>query len=129
GDRPAQAAGHLGEVRVGERTEAEREEGGRGVLRMPVKEVLEYIARNLVDDPDAVSVTETKGEGSVVLKLSVAPEDMGKVIGKQGRTARAIRDVMRAAGTKAGVSTVVEIVGRATTLATSRWGGSGGPTG
>jgi len=77
---------------------------------MSVKEVLEYIARNLVDDPDAVSVTETKGEGSVVLKLFVAREDMGKVIGRQGRTARAIRDVMRAAGTKAGISTVVEIV-------------------
>jgi predicted RNA-binding protein YlqC (UPF0109 family) len=78
---------------------------------MSVKEVLEYIARNLVDDPDAVSVTETAGEGSVVLRLSVAAEDMGKVIGRQGRTARAIRDVMRAAGTKAGVATVVEIVG------------------
>jgi predicted RNA-binding protein YlqC (UPF0109 family) len=78
---------------------------------MSVKEVLEYIARNLVDDPDAVSVTETTGEGSVVLRLSVAAEDMGKVIGRQGRTARAIRDVMRAAGTKAGVATVVEIVG------------------
>ncbi|TML00436.1 MAG: KH domain-containing protein [Actinobacteria bacterium] len=78
---------------------------------MTVKEVLEYIARNLVDDPDAVSVTETTGEGSVVLRLSVAAEDMGKVIGRQGRTARAIRDVMRAAGTKAGVATVVEIVG------------------
>jgi hypothetical protein len=78
---------------------------------MPVKEVLEYIARNLVDDPDAVSVTETGGEGSVVLRLSVAADDMGKVIGRQGRTARAIRDVMRAAGTKAGITTVVEIVG------------------
>jgi predicted RNA-binding protein YlqC (UPF0109 family) len=78
---------------------------------MSVKEVLEYIARNLVDDPDAVSVTETPGQGSVVLRLSVASEDMGKVIGRQGRTARAIRDVMRAAGTKAGIATVVEIVG------------------
>ncbi len=78
---------------------------------MSVKEVLEYIARNLVDDPDAVSVTETGGEGSVVLRLSVAAEDMGKVIGRQGRTVRAIRDVMRAAGTKAGITTVVEIVG------------------
>jgi predicted RNA-binding protein YlqC (UPF0109 family) len=78
---------------------------------MSVKEVLEYIARNLVDDPEAVSVSETEGEGSVVLRLSVAAEDVGKVIGRQGRTARAIRDVMRAAGTKAGVTTVVEIVG------------------
>lgn len=78
---------------------------------MSARRVLEYIARHLVDDPDAVSVTETKGDGSIVLRLSVASEDMGKVIGRQGRTARAIRDVMRAAGTKAGVSTVVEIVG------------------
>lgn len=78
---------------------------------MSASRVLEYIARHLVDDPDAVSVTETKGDGSIVLRLSVASEDMGKVIGRQGRTARAIRDVMRAAGTKAGVSTVVEIVG------------------
>jgi uncharacterized protein len=75
-----------------------------------VKEVLEYIARNLVDDPDAVSVTEVPGDGSVILKLSVAPEDMGKVIGRRGRTARAIRDVVRAAGTKSGVTAVVEIV-------------------
>lgn len=78
---------------------------------MSARRVLEHIARHLVDDPDAVSVTETKGDGSIVLRLSVASEDMGKVIGRQGRTARAIRDVMRAAGTKAGVSTVVEIVG------------------
>jgi len=75
-----------------------------------VKEVLEYIARNLVDEPDAVSVTEVPGDGSVILKLSVAPEDMGKVIGRRGRTARAIRDVVRAAGTKSGVTAVVEIV-------------------
>ncbi len=75
-----------------------------------MKEVLEYIARNLVDEPDAVSVTEVPGDGSVILKLSVAPEDMGKVIGRRGRTARAIRDVVRAAGTKSGVTAVVEIV-------------------
>ena len=75
-----------------------------------MKDVLEYIARNLVDDPDAVSVTEVQGDGSVILKLSVAAEDMGKVIGRRGRTARAIRDVVRAAGTLSGVTAVVEIV-------------------
>ena len=75
-----------------------------------MKDVLEYIARNLVDEPDAVRVTEERTTSSVILKLSVASEDMGKVIGKGGRTARAIRDVVRAAGTKAGVSTVVEII-------------------
>jgi len=78
---------------------------------MDPKEVLEYIARNLVDDPDAVEVTKVEGEGSLILRLTVAAEDMGKVIGRGGRTARAIRDVMRAAGTKAGLAMVVEIVG------------------
>jgi predicted RNA-binding protein YlqC (UPF0109 family) len=76
-----------------------------------VKEVLEYIARNLVDDPDAVQVTEERTEGTIVLKLVVAPDDVGKVIGRGGRTARAIRDVVRAAGTIAGVTALVEIVG------------------
>jgi predicted RNA-binding protein YlqC (UPF0109 family) len=74
------------------------------------KEVLEYIARNLVDEPDSVQVTEEQGDGTIILKLSVAPDDMGKVIGRGGRTARAIRDVVRAAGTRGGVVTLVEIV-------------------
>ena len=76
-----------------------------------MKEVLEYIARNLVDEPDSVQVTEERSEGTVILKLAVAPGDVGKVIGRGGRTARAIRDVVRAAGTRAGVTAVVEIVG------------------
>jgi predicted RNA-binding protein YlqC (UPF0109 family) len=76
-----------------------------------VREVLEYIARNLVDDPDAVQVSEERNDGTVILKVQVAPEDVGKVIGRGGRTARAIRDVVRAAGTRAGVTALVEIVG------------------
>jgi predicted RNA-binding protein YlqC (UPF0109 family) len=76
-----------------------------------VKEVLEYIARNLVDDPEGVQVTEERSEGTVILKLVVAPDDVGKVIGRGGRTARAIRDVVRAAGTRAGLTALVEIVG------------------
>ena len=76
-----------------------------------MKEVLEYIARNLVDDPEGVQVTEERSEGTVILKLVVAPDDVGKVIGRGGRTARAIRDVVRAAGTRAGVTALVEIVG------------------
>jgi hypothetical protein len=76
-----------------------------------VKEVLEYIARNLVDDPEGVQVTEERSDGTVILKLVVAPDDVGKVIGRGGRTARAIRDVVRAAGTRAGVTALVEIVG------------------
>ena len=75
-----------------------------------MKEVLEYVARNLVDDPDTVEVTVVEGERSMILQLRVAPDDMGKVIGKGGRTARAIRSVVRAAGTRQGVSTLVEIV-------------------
>lgn len=75
-----------------------------------MKEVLEYIARSLVDDADAVRVTEEEAGTTMVLRLSVAPDDMGKVIGRGGRTARAIRDVVRAASTRSGVTTVVEIV-------------------
>jgi hypothetical protein len=75
-----------------------------------VKELLEYLAKELVDEPDAVEVTQTEDERGVLLRLRVDPEDMGKVIGKGGRTARAIRTVVRAAGTRAGVHASVEIV-------------------
>jgi uncharacterized protein len=76
-----------------------------------VKDVLEYVARHLVDDPDSVEVTAVEGERSVILQLKVAPDDMGKVIGKKGRTARSIRSLLRAAGSRQGITTVVEIVG------------------
>ena len=76
-----------------------------------VKEVLEYIARNLVDEPDAVRVTEVENGDTISLKLAVAADDVGKVIGRRGRTARAIRDMVRAAGVKAGVNVSVEIEG------------------
>jgi predicted RNA-binding protein YlqC (UPF0109 family) len=75
-----------------------------------VKEVLEYIARALVDEPEAVEVTEVAGERSVILQLRVAPDDMGKVIGKRGRTVRAMRSLVRAAGSRQGVTTLVEII-------------------
>jgi uncharacterized protein len=75
-----------------------------------VKEVVEFIARNLVDDPDAVEVDVVESGSGVVLRLKVAPDDMGKVIGRGGRIARAIRAVVRAAGVKSGVSASVEIV-------------------
>lgn len=76
-----------------------------------MKEVLEYVARAIVDEPDAVQVTEeVEGERSVVLRLRVAPDDMGKVIGKRGRTVRAIRSLVRAAGSREGVNPLVEIV-------------------
>jgi predicted RNA-binding protein YlqC (UPF0109 family) len=75
-----------------------------------VKELLEFLARELVDEPDAVEVTETRDERGLLLQLRVAEEDMGKVIGRGGRTARAIRSIVRAAGTRAGVHASVEIV-------------------
>ena len=63
-----------------------------------MKELVEMIASALVDSPEDVVVTETEDEKQIVLNLTVAPEDMGKVIGKQGRIAKAIRTVVRAAG-------------------------------
>ena len=75
-----------------------------------MKELLEFLAQELVDDPDAVRVTETKDDRGVVLTLSVDPNDMGKVIGRAGRTAKAIRTVVRAAATRQGLSARVDIV-------------------
>ncbi|HEY1333752.1 MAG TPA: KH domain-containing protein [Myxococcaceae bacterium] len=76
-----------------------------------MKEVLLYIARGLVDDPDAVAVEEERGDGVVRLLLTVAADDRGKIIGRGGRTIRAIRDVVRAAATRSGVNVQVELVG------------------
>ncbi|WP_057978034.1 KH domain-containing protein [Caloramator mitchellensis] len=75
-----------------------------------MKELVEIIAKALVDNPDAVVVNEIAGEQSVIIELKVAPEDMGKVIGKQGRIARAIRTVVKAAATKMNKRVVVEII-------------------
>ena len=75
-----------------------------------MKELVEFIAKELVDHPEEVSVTEVDRDGSPVLELRVHPEDMGKVIGKQGRIAKAIRTVVKAAATKANTKVVVEIV-------------------
>jgi predicted RNA-binding protein YlqC (UPF0109 family) len=65
-----------------------------------MKELLELIAKALVDNPDEVKVSEVTGEQTTILELRVAQEDLGKVIGKQGRTARAIRTILSAAGMK-----------------------------
>ena len=75
-----------------------------------MKALVELIAKALVDEPDAVSVNEVEGEQSMILELRVAPDDMGKVIGKQGRIAKAIRTVAKAAATRKGKKVVVEIV-------------------
>lgn len=75
-----------------------------------MKELLENIARSLVDNPEDVSVNEVEGEKSIILELKVAECDMGKVIGKQGRIAKAIRVVMKAAAIKDNKRVVVEII-------------------
>jgi hypothetical protein len=75
-----------------------------------VKELVEFIARELVDEPDAVQVTESTDERGVLYSVKVAPDDTGKVIGRGGRTAKAIRAVVRAASTRQGVSSHVDIV-------------------
>ena len=75
-----------------------------------MKELLELIARSLVDHPDEVVVTEVEGEQSTVLELKVAPDDLGKVIGKQGRTARSIRTILSSAGMKHRKRIVFEII-------------------
>ena len=74
------------------------------------KEVVEIIARTLVDHPDEVTVREFEAETGVVVELRVDPKDLGKVIGKQGRTARAMRTLLRAAGLKARRKIILEIV-------------------
>lgn len=75
-----------------------------------MKELLETIAKSLVDYPDEVSVNEVESDKTIVLELRVAKEDMGKVIGKQGRIAKAIRTVIKAAAIKENVRVVVEII-------------------
>jgi len=75
-----------------------------------MKELIEYIAKVLVDKPDEVKVTELEGKQTSVIELRVAKEDLGKVIGKQGRTARAIRTILGAASTKMRKRSVLEIL-------------------
>jgi predicted RNA-binding protein YlqC (UPF0109 family) len=75
-----------------------------------MKELLELIAKSLVDQPDDVEVREVEGEQTTVLELRVAREDLGKVIGKQGRTARSIRTILASAGMKLKKRIVFEII-------------------
>ena len=74
------------------------------------KDLIEYIAKSLVDDPDAVSVNETEGERGPVLELKVAEGDIGKVIGKYGRIAKALRTVLSASSSKEGKRYSLEIL-------------------
>lgn len=75
-----------------------------------MKDLLEYLAKSLVDNPDDVKVEVIEGERSVILQLKVHPDDIGKVIGKQGRIAQALRTLVKAAATKQGKNAIVEIL-------------------
>ncbi len=77
---------------------------------MSMRELIEFMAKALVDNPDQVSVQEIEGEQSSVIELRVAREDLGKVIGKQGRTARAMRTILSAASTKLRKRAVLDII-------------------
>ncbi len=77
---------------------------------MSMKELVEYMAKALVDNPDEVQVAEIEGEQSAVIELRVSREDLGKVIGKQGRTARAMRTIISAASTKLKKRAVLDII-------------------
>jgi hypothetical protein len=75
-----------------------------------LQQLIGYVARNLVDDPNAVEVKEVEEDQAAVLELRVAKEDLGKVIGKQGRTARAMRTILSAAATKIHRRVILEIM-------------------
>ncbi len=75
-----------------------------------MKDLIDYLAKSLVDNPDAVEVRETQGEVASVLELRVAKEDLGRIIGKQGRTAKSIRTILNAAASRVNRKVVLEIV-------------------
>ena len=77
---------------------------------MEMKDLITYIAKSLVDQPELVKVTEVEGETTSIIELSVAKEDIGKIIGKQGKTATAIRTIMNAASNKMKRRSVLEII-------------------
>jgi predicted RNA-binding protein YlqC (UPF0109 family) len=75
-----------------------------------LKELIEYIARSLVDHPESVKVTQVEGEQSIIFELQVQQEDMGKIIGKEGRIANAIRTLLKVAAAREGKRAVLEII-------------------
>ena len=75
-----------------------------------MQELVKYIAASLVDKPEAIDVREVENEDSIVIELRVDPEDMGKVIGKQGRIAKAVRTIVKAASAKSSKPVFVEII-------------------
>ncbi len=89
----------------------DRREGGPAQAQVPiVKELIEYIAKSLVEDPTEVRVAEHGARGSVRLELSVAEEDMGRVIGRAGRVANAMRSLLRVAAARKGVHATLDIL-------------------
>ncbi len=92
------------EVELDEEIDGNRLEGSTS------RAVLEYVAKAIVDDPDSVIVEVDEGRSSVSLRLNVSPDDMGRVIGRRGRVAQAIRTVVRAAGAREGTEAAVDIV-------------------
>ena len=89
--------------------EDEVDDGNRLEGSVP-RTVLEYLAKAIVDDPDSVTVEVDEGRSTVSLRLNVSPDDMGRVIGRRGRTAQAIRTVVRAAAAREGTDVHVDIV-------------------
>ncbi|MBN2077538.1 MAG: KH domain-containing protein [Spirochaetes bacterium] len=77
---------------------------------MNYRDLVDYMVKSLVDNPDQVEITEVEGEKSTILELKVTKEDIGKVIGKHGRIARAIRTIINASATKSGKRVVLEIL-------------------
>ncbi|MBI2954924.1 MAG: KH domain-containing protein [Chloroflexi bacterium] len=75
-----------------------------------MKELVEYIAKSLVDSPDQVRIKQIEGAQSVIIELRVAPDDMGKIIGKQGRVAKAMRSLLKVAAAREGRRVILEIV-------------------
>jgi predicted RNA-binding protein YlqC (UPF0109 family) len=120
GPEPDDEGRDLGEVRGDEAGAGEEAGGEEGDLEHDAREdgdevgllidVLAFLARSIVDEPDRVRVEAEPDDRGVILRLFVAPDDMGKVIGRGGRTARAIRTVVRVAGAREGLGTIVEIV-------------------
>jgi uncharacterized protein len=86
---------------------AAEQSGGKGAAPQAV---LQYLAEQIVDDKDSIKIDVESGPAGVILRLRVAPDDMGKVIGKRGRVAQSIRTLVRAAGAKDGVGVFVDIV-------------------
>lgn len=86
------------------------DDGGNRIEGSVPRAVLEYLAKAIVDDPDSVVVEVEEGRNNVSLRLNVSPDDMGRVIGRRGRTAQAIRTVVRAAAAREGMDVHVDIV-------------------